>query len=212
MIRHFPAGRVSRRSLTTARTFVPFRALIAAGASLVLCFVVSGCDADPTSVPGTRTAAPANPSLSKQVGHHARPEDSAAVAAVGAGWDAAWNAGDGAGIGALFIDDGEIINGRGQLVSGAATITANHIANFAGVFHGSHSEGTVRRIVFLSENSALLEVDNRLTGFQSLPGGGIPTFPGLNLARHKRVLVKHAGQWRIMAMQITFRAAGTVAP
>jgi uncharacterized protein (TIGR02246 family) len=204
--------RVSQHPHTAAGTFVTFRALVVTGASLALCIVISGCDADPTTVPTTRVAAPANSSMSFGAGQNARPADSAAVAGVAAAWDAAWNAGDGAAIGALFLDDGEAINGRGQLTTGSAAITANHIANFAGVFHGSHSEGTVRRIIFLSENSAVLEIDNRLTGFQSLPGGGVPTFPGLNLARHKRILVKHAGQWRIVAMQITFRAAGTVAP
>jgi uncharacterized protein (TIGR02246 family) len=204
MIRQSSATRPSCRPLASA--------LLVSGVSLGLCLAVSGCDADPTTPPKTRAAALTNPSMSMGVGQNARPADSSAVAAVGAAWHAAWNAGDGAGIGALFVDDGELINGRGQVVSGAATITANHVANLAGVFRGSHSEGTVRRIIFLSENTAVLEVDNRLTGFQSLPGGGVPTLPGVNLARHKRIVVKHAGQWRIVEMQITFRAPGTVAP
>jgi uncharacterized protein (TIGR02246 family) len=212
MIRHSSAARASRHPLASAGTFVTFRGLMVSGASLALCLTIGACDADPTAGPTNDIAANESASLSRGVGHNGRRSDSAAVAGVMAAWDAAWNAGDGAAIGALFADDGEIVNARGQLTVGSAAIAANHVTNLAGVFKGSHSEGTVRSITFLSEKSALLEVDNRLTGFQSLPGGGVPTFPGLNLARHKRVLVKHGGQWRILAMQITFRAAGTVAP
>ena len=55
--------------------------------------------------------------------------DTAAVAGVSAAWDAAWNAGNAAGIGALFVDDAEFVNGRGQVAVGATTIIANHAAN-----------------------------------------------------------------------------------
>jgi len=199
------------RQRIATNTFATRRAILVAGVSLAICLLGSGCDSESSTVPSALAAAAHTPSMSIGMSQNARPADSAAVAAVAAAWDAAWNAGDGVAIGALFIDDGELINGRGGLVIGSATIRANHVSNLAGPFRGSHSQGTVRRITFLSENAAVLEVDNKLTGTFTLPGGGIPTFPGMNLARHKRVLVKRAGQWRTAAMQITFLPAGSVA-
>ena len=58
----------------------------------------------------------------------------------------------------------------------------------------------------------MLDVDNEVTGFKSLPGGGVPTQPGLNLQRHKRVLVKRAGHWRTLQMQLTTVAPAAPAP
>ncbi|MEO6526887.1 MAG: SgcJ/EcaC family oxidoreductase [Gemmatimonadaceae bacterium] len=201
-----------RHPHTAAKRLSASLAPMITGVSLAVCLMVSGCNSDSTTVPNALAATTQTPSMSIGMGQNARPADSAAVAAVTAAWDAAWNAGNGAGIGALFLVDGEFINGRGQLAIGAATIGANHSVSLAGPFRGSHSQGTIRRITFLSENAAVLEVDNKLTGTFTLPGGGIPTFPGMNLGRHKRVLVKRAGHWLTMAMQITSLAAGSVAP
>jgi uncharacterized protein (TIGR02246 family) len=167
--------------------------LAASGTALLAVLSIAACD-------GTSpTAAEASVSADVIATHG----DTAAVTAVSAAWDAAWNAGNAAGIGALFVDDAEFVNGRGQVAVGATTITANHAANLAGPFRGSHTVGTVRRITFLSGTIAVLDVDNELTGFSSLPGGAVPTQPGLNRGRHKRVLVKRSGEWRTVLMQIT---------
>ena len=134
--------------------------------------------------------------------------DEAAVAAVAAAWDAAWNAGDSNGIAALFTDDAEFVNGRGQVAVGVAAIGAQNAANLAGPFRGSHIQGTIRHITFLSGTSAVLDVDSRLTGFVSLPPGTVEYAPGEQRGRHKRVLVKRGGTWRIQQMQITTIAPG----
>ena len=180
--------------------------------AVAACLFINACGNDAASAPTALAAAAPSASMSVGVAPNATPGDSAAVAAVSTAWDAAWNAGNGAGIGALFLDNGEIINGRGQIVAGSAQIRANHVAAFAGVFHGAHSSGIVRRITFLSEAAAVLDVDNTVTGFTSLPGGAIPTQPGLNLQRHKRVLIKRNGQWRTLLMQLTTVAPGAVPP
>jgi Domain of unknown function (DUF4440) len=107
------------------------------GAMIAAGFLLVGCD-DATRTPVDPTA----PSASvANASDHIGPQhgDEAGVAAIAAAWDAAWNAGDASGIAALFVDDAEFINGRGQIAQGAATIYANHAASLAGVFKGSHT-------------------------------------------------------------------------
>jgi uncharacterized protein (TIGR02246 family) len=179
-------------------------AMLATGLLLVGCDGAAPTPADPTAP----NASVANASVANAF-DHVGPQhgDEAAVAGIAAAWDAAWNAGDAGGIAALFVDDAEFINGRGQIAQGAATIYAQHAASLAGVFNGSHTHGTVRGIAFLSGTTAVLDVDNTLTGFKALPPGTVATEPGVQRGRHKRVVVKRAGVWRILQMQIT-----TIAP
>ncbi len=125
------------------------------------------------------------------------------VIAVVAAWDAAWNAGNAKALGALFTEDAEFVNGRGQVALGAATIAANHTASLAGPFKGSTTRGRVRRVTFLSGSTAILDVDNDLTGYRFLPPGAVETSPGVHSGRHKRVVVKRGGTWRTVSMQLT---------
>jgi uncharacterized protein (TIGR02246 family) len=188
------------------------RTLAIHGTMLALALVITACDgASSPSAPDALAAEVSNASMSAADDRNGPTGDYAAVAAVGAAWDAAWNAGDAAGLAALFVEDAEFINGRGQIAIGAATIRAQHAASLAGMFRGSRSRGTVRRITFLSGTTAVLDIDNELTGFQSFPGGQT-TEPGLNRGRHKRVLVKRAGQWRTILMQLTSVAPVAPAP
>ncbi len=138
--------------------------------------------------------------------------DVAGVTAVITAWDAAWNAGDANALAAWFVSDAEFINGRGQIASSAAQIRANHTVSLAGVFKGSHTHGTIRRITFLTGTTAVVDVDNDLTNYTSLPPGTVPTTPGVQSGRHKRVVVKRNGTWRVVMMQITSIAPAAPAP
>jgi uncharacterized protein (TIGR02246 family) len=188
------------------------RNAVLSGAALGMALLFGGCgSAAPTEAPVVaRPLTSSGPSASAGAafdGVGAPQGDEAGVEAVATAWDAAWNAGDASALAALFVDDAEFINGRGQLAIGAAAIRAQHAASLAGPFRGSHTAGHIRRITFLSGTTAVLDVDNELTGFAALPPGTVATSPGLQRGRHKRVLVKRAGTWRIVLMQIT-----TVAP
>jgi uncharacterized protein (TIGR02246 family) len=177
------------------------RTAILSAAMLAVGFAVAGCDGnartpvDPMSPNASVADAFDNAGSARG--------DEAGVAAVVATWDAAWNAGNADGIAALFVDDAEFINGRGQIARGVATIRANHAATLAGVFKGSHTQGTIRGITFVSGTAAVLDVDNDLTGFKALPPGTVATEPGLLRGRYKRLLMKRAGTWRILLMQVT---------
>ncbi|MGZ8412256.1 MAG: SgcJ/EcaC family oxidoreductase [Gemmatirosa sp.] len=191
---------ITRQLRTPASVLLVRRTASASLAALALS--LGACDRASTT-----EAAPTAPDASTAVPFAAQRGDEAGVAAVVAAWDAAWNAGDAAGLAALFVDDAEFINGRGQIAVGAATIGAQHAVSLAGPFKGSRTQGRVRRITFVSGTTAVLDVDNELTGYQYLPPGTSPTEPGVQRGRHKRVLVKRGGVWRTLSMQLT-----TVAP
>jgi uncharacterized protein (TIGR02246 family) len=189
----------------------PRRTVGIPGGILAIAMLIGACDRTaPSEVErsaSTRSSQSLAPTASANDVVGLSQGDVAGVTAVVTAWDAAWNAGDANAIAAPFVDDAEFINGRGQLAVGAATIRANHAASLAGVFRGSHTQGTIRRITFLSGTSAVVDVDNVLTNFTSLPPGTVPTKPGMQSGRHKRLLIKRAGVWRVVLMQIT-----TIAP
>ena len=177
------------------------RAVAIPTAAFALGLLLGGCDTG-----GSSAAEPTAPRASEASSFdRTGPQhgDEAGVLAVSAAWDAAWNAGNASGLAATFAEEGEFINGRGQIAVGAAAIGAQHAISLAGPFHGSHTVGHVRRITFLSGTTAVLDVDNELTGWAFLPPGVISTEPNVNRGRHRRVLVKRGGEWRVLLMQIT---------
>jgi uncharacterized protein (TIGR02246 family) len=184
-----PRSNVLGRIRREHRRFVVSAAVLAVG------LLFSGCNSNATEPTAPKVAVPEE-----------LVDDVAGVTAVVTAWDAAWNAGDATALAGLFVQDAEFINGRGQIAQGPAAIRAQHAGSFATNFKGSHSAGSIRRIAFLSATSALVDVDNELTGFVSMPPGVTPTEPGVNRGRHKRLVVKTGGRWQIQLMQITLIA------
>jgi uncharacterized protein (TIGR02246 family) len=177
-----------------------YRAVTVCGASLAVVMLL-GCDdrsSDATApVVGQLSTVP---STSKaDASDHVGPQhgDEAGVASVIAAWDAAWNVGDSDAIAATFVEDGELINGRGGIATGAAAIRAQNANNLATQFKGTRTEGHIRRITFLSGTAAVVDVDNTLWRTT----GGVQTV--LQMGRHKRLVVKRGGVWQVLQMQIT---------
>ena len=184
-------------------SFIIRRTGVASAAALAVGLLLGACDDALTTATASTTSPPSESRAAAF--DHVGPQhgDEAGVVALAAAWDAAWNAGDADALAALFVEDAEFVNGRGQVVTGRAGIRNAHAFLFAGPFRGSRTESSIRRITFLSGTAAVLDLDNRLTGFAALPGGATPTEPGVNRGRHKRVAVKRAGTWRMVLMQIT---------
>ena len=201
MSKHPPS--VARASRTALRPSVIHRVASACAAAIAVGLLLGACD---DTLPTATASATFAPSDSRAAAvDHAGPQHGyeAGVAALASAWDAAWNAGDADALTALFVEDAEFVNGRGQIAVGWAAIRAQHAGLFAGPFQGSHTQSSIRRVTLLGGTSAVLDVDNSLTGFGALPPGVIPTLPGEQRGRHKRVLVKRGGTWRIALMQIT---------
>lgn len=135
--------------------------------------------------------------------HDPDRRDEARVTALVTAWDAAWNAGNPDGLAATFFEDAEFINAMGRLDHGAAEIRAQHAISLAGQFRGSHTEGTIRRITWLGETAAVIDVDNQLVRFEPITPGSTTMREIHQSGRHKRVVVKRRGVWRVLLFQNT---------
>ena len=174
--------------------------------------LASGCDGGSS---GGGPSAPNAPSTSAaDAFDHVGPQqgDTAGVVAVVTAWDAAWNVGDAAGLAATFVDDAEFINAMGRLFVGADQIRAQHEITLAGQFRGSHTVGHVRHIVFLSGTAAVVDVDNDLTRYEPVAPGSTVLRAIQQSGRHKRLVVKRAGEWRVLLFQNTMLATPTPTP
>jgi uncharacterized protein (TIGR02246 family) len=166
--------------------------------------MMTGCDSG-----SARAHEPTAPgAASASVGDafdHVGPQrgDTAGVVAVVTAWDAAWNVGDAAGLAATFVDDAEFINAMGRLFIGADQIRAQHAVTLAGQFRGSHTEGYIRRITFLSGTAAVLDVDNYLTRYEPVAPGSATLRAVQQWGRHKRLVVKRGGLWKVLLFQNT---------
>ncbi|MEO8337784.1 MAG: SgcJ/EcaC family oxidoreductase [bacterium] len=203
MISHSRAIEGRSRLVTAIRTVTYHRPMAVAVVAITLGLSLGACNrSSPTEAQESGSTASSAAIQGDVVG----------VTALVVAWDAAWNAGDASALAATFTEDGEFINGRGQLAIGAATIKANHTTSLGGVFRGSHTHGVVRKVTFLSENAAVVDVDNDLTNYTSLPPGTVPTTPGVQSGRHVRLVVRQGGVWRVKEMQLTSILPASPAP
>src|SRR4051812_15021533 len=192
------------RTRSARRIHLPHGRIIISGATLALGFLVLGCGNGSSRTNGP--TAPGSPTMSAaDAFDHVGPEqgDEEGVAAGVAAWDLAWNAGDAAGIAATFVEDAEFITARGRLDHGAAEIRAQHAISLAAQFRGSHTEGHIRRITFLSGTAAVVDVDNNLTRYEPVAPGSTTLRAIQQSGRHKRLLVKRGGVWRALLFQNT---------
>lgn len=191
-----PTTTITDRVRAQARRRMPLRLGITVSATaLAIGLAVAGCN---RTTP-TEAADSADSSTAVIPG----PGDSAGVAGVAAAWDAAWNAGDAAGLAATFVDDAEFTNAGGQLFTSAEQIRAQHAITLGAQFRGSHTEGQIRRITFLSRTAALLDVDNYLTRYEPDAPGSTTMRAVKQWGRHKRLVVKRGGVWRALVFQNT---------
>jgi uncharacterized protein (TIGR02246 family) len=183
---------------------IEHRRLIATAALLGIALLGADCGRGSTKAEGPTAPASSNASVADAF-DHVGPQhgDEAGVAAVVTAWDVAWNAGDAAGLAATFVEDAEFINAMGRLFVGADAIRAQHAITLAGQFRGSHTEGHIRRITFLSGTAAVVDVDNDLTRYEPIAPGSTTLRAVQQSGRHKRLVVKRGGVWRTMLFQNT---------
>jgi uncharacterized protein (TIGR02246 family) len=125
--------------------------------------------------------------------------DEAVIARLIADQAAAWSNGDAHAYAASFAEDGAFVNVRGTRFRGKAAFEQRHVELFAGVFHGSHQVQRIDRLVWLSRQSAFVELAVEVTGFRAMPPG-IPTPPDGVLRTHLlQVLKKSEGHWLVEA-------------
>jgi len=126
-------------------------------------------------------------------------------------WTAAWNAMDGMAFGANYAEDADFVNPLGGVVTGSAAIGATHVFLFSanGPFRGSRSSYQIRRMVALTGNLAIVDLNTELRNVAFLPPGLSASPDGVVRTRGRLIVGTVHGEWKILAQQYTsFLAAG----
>lgn len=134
----------------------------------------------------------------------ARSQDEAAIRQLVAAQAEAWNRHDAAAWSKDFTPDADFTNIVGTVFQGRPEIEKRHAAIFASIFKQSRTEVTVRRLVFLGPEVAVVDTDHAVMGHTGLPPGVQNTDEAGTLrTRMKYVMKKSAGTWQIVAAQNT---------
>jgi uncharacterized protein (TIGR02246 family) len=108
----------------------------------------------------------------------------------------AWNQHDAKAFAAVFADDADFTNWRGQGASGRSKIEEFHAPLFATIFKNSHQTMTDIKIRFVRADVAAVDVHWDLTGATDAQGNARPPRQGiLNF-----VMAKKDGKWQIVVM------------
>ena len=109
----------------------------------------------------------------------------------------AWNRGDAAAFAESFLYDGCFVNVLGALTYGREPFEMQHARIFSTIYKDSRIKLPIRRMHFLREDVALVDIDAELSGHKGLPPGLRTEADGVIRTRLQEVLVKDSGRWMV---------------
>jgi uncharacterized protein (TIGR02246 family) len=132
-------------------------------------------------------------------GHDPDPRslDEAAIRALEAAYDAAWNAGDVEALTAPFTPDATIVDPFGGVNSGRAEIERLFAVLLAGAGRGSTHAGAILGVRFVTDDVALADGEAVIEGLTRPDGRSMPPIAH----RFTDVLVRGDGGWRIAGIR-----------
>lgn len=111
----------------------------------------------------------------------------------------AWNAGDARAHARDLDEEVVFTNILGQSFSGAEAFIRQHEVIFQGLFRGTTVHGDITVLRFPTPDVALVEILTAATGLSRMPPGAVADEQGRLRTRLLQVLVRRAGEWRIVA-------------
>jgi uncharacterized protein (TIGR02246 family) len=117
-----------------------------------------------------------------------------------------WNHADGAAYGENYWPEAELVDPSGVISHGQAAVVQEHVDLWAGIFKGSHIQGTVRRIRMLGPTFMMVDFDADLSGVGHLPPGSPADRAGTLHSHLKHIMERRHGAWKVLAAQNTFIA------
>jgi uncharacterized protein (TIGR02246 family) len=131
-------------------------------------------------------------------------EQEAAIAAtVVRGLEDAWKEADVEAWRDLYWPDADCVDLQGGLLTDRAEILERQAALWSGIFKGSRIRMTIRRVRGLARTALLVETDNELTGYESLPSGVHARADGVLPMRESLMLSNRFGRWRVFSAHCT---------
>jgi hypothetical protein len=123
-----------------------------------------------------------------QAGISGSPRDLEAIQQIVTTFDQTWGS-DPVTYAAQYGSVIDWVGPTGTILNDPAAITALYTFLFTNVFHGTTRISTIRNLTFLSGTIAVLDIETQVVGFAR--------------ALEKNVLIKRAGEWRILLHQQT---------
>jgi hypothetical protein len=154
------------------------------GAIVLAMIFASACNDEPLSVGGGEMAPAAQASVTGS------PGDAEAIQQIVTTFDQAWGS-DPVTYAAQYGSVIDWVGPNGNVLNDPAAITALYTFLFTNVFPGTTRVSTIRNLTFLSGTIAVLDIDTQVIGFAG--------------ALEKNILVKRAGEWRIVLHQQTLK-------
>jgi uncharacterized protein (TIGR02246 family) len=147
-------------------------------------------------------AGPASIALAQSNGDHGMANevtsqaDRAAIEALIAAEDAAWNAGDAAAFCAHALPDVLFTNIVGMHTVGRRPFEAQHARIFSTIYKGSTLRQSSLEVLFVRPDVVIVDTVTAVSGFHGLPPG-VQAVDGVLRTRLEQVFVKNDGQWRV---------------
>jgi uncharacterized protein (TIGR02246 family) len=123
-------------------------------------------------------------------------KDQQAIAAAIDRFVDAWNGHDARAFAAVFAEDADFTNWRGEGASGRSKIEEFHAPMFATIFSNSHQHSTSIKTRLIRPDVAAVDVHWEMTGATDSQGNPRPDRQGLL----SFVMAKNAGEWQIVVM------------
>ncbi len=126
-------------------------------------------------------------------------EAEAALRAIVAEQEAAWNAGDGAKYASHVSSDVSFTNLFGMVMYGAVAFTARHSEILATFYKGTSKHHSIRRMRFITPDVAIVDIDNEVRGVKAMPPGIAVPMDGVLKTQLMEVFVRRDGSWWVEA-------------
>lgn len=122
-----------------------------------------------------------------------------AIRMIVAGQVDAWNAGDGHGYATDIAPDVSFTNVFGMVMYGHEAFERRHAEILATFYKGTVKSHVIRRMRFLTQDVAIVNIDNEVRRVRSLPSGLAVPRDGVLRTQLLQVFVRHNGRWWVEA-------------
>jgi uncharacterized protein (TIGR02246 family) len=127
----------------------------------------------------------------------------AAIRAIVLDQETAWNAGNAAEFCQSAAPEISAFNTSGADMSGKARFCQRQQQILAGIFKGTIKKQPIRRLRFITDNVAIVDIDNEIHGLTKTPSGAPVTGDGVSKTLLMEVFVKRDGRWLMEAFHNT---------
>ncbi|WP_167772393.1 SgcJ/EcaC family oxidoreductase [Bradyrhizobium frederickii] len=123
----------------------------------------------------------------------------AAIRAIVADQVSAWDAGDGIRFCQSAAPDISAFNTSGADMSGKDVFCQRQLQILGGIFKGTTKKQTIRRLRFITDDVAVVDIDNEIHALKATPSGAALSTDGVSRTRLMEVFVRRDGRWLMEA-------------